>query len=415
MFRAVVTVGLLKCAAAADSRVIPLATFDGTQATSWHWETVNDPVMGGQSRSTFTVDATRKLGVWDGEVKIVPFLHAPGFCNLQAPGLNKKAAFPDVSGTGGLTVRARQTNSSGLARFNAQLRTKGARHFFKEGSYQVDFKLTSSMEDHFVSWEDFKCTWRGENVTWCPDLKTQLAQLTNIGVGTAFPGEAAKFHVEIESVSAVSEQAMAAPTILNDAIDLATFDGKAAASQHRWSTENDPVMGGQSDSTFAVSAVGYADYSGNNRIVPSLKAPGFTFAHTEMNTLFARFPDVSSTDGIILGVRNVDANLTAFKFAFCDSRINYYRCQFASFKADFFVPVTSDFSEVFIPWGSFSDKWSPETGAHTAEDPPSSKSLKSITQLQIWTEGIAGHFHLQVKYVRAGKMPALADGPTVLV
>ena len=37
----------------------------------------------------------------------MPFLKAPGFCNLQAPGLMKKANFPDASGTGGIAVTAR--------------------------------------------------------------------------------------------------------------------------------------------------------------------------------------------------------------------------------------------------------------------------------------------------------------------
>ena len=43
------------------------------------------------------------------------------------------------------------------------------------------------------------------------------------------------------------------------------------------------------------------------------------------------------------------------------------------------------------------------TGAHTAEDPPKASSLKSLTQLQLWVEGVAGEFHLRVKSVKAGK------------
>merc|ERR1719313_1361989 len=65
---------------------VPLATFDGAKGTTWTWEAVNDPVMGGQSVGNFSVQADRKLAVWEGEVKIVPFLHAAGFCNAQAPG-----------------------------------------------------------------------------------------------------------------------------------------------------------------------------------------------------------------------------------------------------------------------------------------------------------------------------------------
>jgi len=195
----------------------------------------------------------------------------------------------------------------------------------------------------------------------------------------------------------------------DDVIDLATFDGKATRT---WSTENDPVMGGQSDSTWKQQK-GYGEYSGTCRIVPSLKAPGFTIALTG-SPLTARFPDISSTSGIALGVRNVGGNITKFKFAFCDARINFYRCQFASFKADFSVEQSSQFSEVFLPWSKFSDKWSAYTGEHTSEDPPKAENLKSITQLQIWTEGVAGTFQLQVEYVRA-KKSSMNSETTILV
>jgi len=384
----------------AASKVVPIATFDGGSKTTWPWQTVNDPVMGGQSTSTFHVDSARSLGVWEGEVRIVPFLKSPGFCNLQAPGLYKTAAFPDLSGTQGMVVRARETNASGITRFNVMLMTSGAKHFLKQGVYTANFVLNGDMEDHFLPFSSFTCTWRGQKVTWCPSLSTELGKVTNVGVGTAFPGPAAKFHVEISSLSASAQVSSLATNSSADSIDLATFDGKTA---HKWKTENDPVMGGQSDSKFEVKD-GYGEYSGTCRIVPSLKAPGFTIALTE-TPLLARFPDASSANGIVLAVRNVEANVTQFKFAFCDSRINFYRCQFQSFKADFKIAPSDTFTEVFLPWSAFSDKWSASTGQHTAESPPQAESLRSITQLQLWTEGVAGKFRLQLKYVRASKAP----------
>jgi len=379
-------------------KVVPIATFDGDSATTWPWQTVNDPVMGGQSNSTFHTDSARALGVWDGEVRIVPFLKSPGFCNLQAPGLYKTADFPDLSGTQGMVVRAREANASGITRFNVMLMTSGAKHFLKQGVYNANFMLGGEMRDHFLPFSLFTCTWRGQNVTWCPDLSAQLGKVTNIGIGTAFPGPAAKFHVEISSLSASAQLLSPAASSSGDNIDLATFDGKAA---HKWKTESDPVMGGQSDSKFEVKD-GYGEYSGTCRVVPSLKAPRFTIALTEM-PLLARFPDTSEAEGIILTVRNVEANITQFKFAFCDSRINAYRCQFQSFKADFKIAPSDTFTEVFLPWSAFSDKWSASTGQHTAENPPQAASLRSITQLQLWTEGVAGKFRLQLKSVRAGK------------
>merc|ERR1712228_242514 len=164
--------------------------------------------------------------------------------------------------------------------------------------------------------------------------------------------------------------------------------------------------GGRSSSTVNIMS-SYADYKGSTRIVPALKAPGFTIAMTEGFPLLSKFPDVSSMDGLTISVRQVDSNFTGYKLAFCDSHINFYRCQVQSFKADLPVPsaLNNDFQEVFIPWSKFSDKWDAATGKHTAEHPPDASSLKSITQLQVWTEAEEGDFHLQFQYVRASKAP----------
>eukprot|EP00928_Gymnodinium_smaydae_P082951 TRINITY_DN66217_c0_g1_i1.p1 TRINITY_DN66217_c0_g1~~TRINITY_DN66217_c0_g1_i1.p1 ORF type:complete len:404 (-),score=47.40 TRINITY_DN66217_c0_g1_i1:102-1313(-) len=398
-------VQLLLCFLAfASSKDVPIATFDGTKPTTLHWETVNDPVMGGQSTSEFHLDETRQLGIWKGEVRVVPFLHAPGFCSLQSPGLYKTAELPDIAGTDGVVVKVRAASNAGLTNFSIMLKSKGAKHFMQEGSYMAPFVVSSEMEEHFVPWSAFSCSVRGQPVSWCPKLDTQLSQITGVGLSTFFPGKAGSFELELDSVSARSLHVDDAASF----IDLATFDGGSA--QHTWHTENDPVMGGRSSSAFKV-VDGVGDYSGTCRIVPSLQAPGFTIVMTE-SPLFGKFPDVSSFDGIALAVRNAGGNVTNFKFAFCDSHINLYRCQFGSFKADFSVAQSegTDFTEVFLPWNKFSDKWSEATGKHTAENPPTAASLKAISQLQVWTEGVAGDFHLQIKYIRAAQsMRATTD------
>jgi len=190
-------------------------------------------------------------------------------------------------------------------------------------------------------------------------------------------------------------------------------------NKRSWKTEDDPVMGGQSESKVTVhqgssDEASYLDYTGDCRIVPKLKAPGFTFALTD-GQLTTSFPDVSKTDGVFLKVRNLEANVTTFKFAFCDSRINPYACQMKTYKADFDVAPAKDFADVFLPWSKFSNKWSPYTGEPTEPSPPKADSLSSITQLQIWVEGVAGHFHLQVQSIRAGKAPAAETTTTILV
>ena len=92
--------------------------------------------------------------------------------------------------------------------------------------------------------------------------------------------------------------------------------------------------------------------------------------------------------------------MTSFKVAFCDSRVNYYRCQFGSYKANFELLPGAP-KRVFVPFTAFSDKWSATTGNHTAEDPPTAKSLASMTQLQLWVEGVAGGFAVEVSKIEA--------------
>merc|ERR1719235_2732975 len=76
----------------AHAYAIDLATFDGETATTFTFVELNDPVMGGQSTGTWHVDTTAMEGIFDGEVKDVPSLKAPGFIKAAADG-----QFPDVS------------------------------------------------------------------------------------------------------------------------------------------------------------------------------------------------------------------------------------------------------------------------------------------------------------------------------
>ena len=75
-----------------------IATFDGAKGTSLTWAAENDPVMGGQSVSTFKDDTAQGFGEWSGEVKVVPFLHAPGFCTIRT----EHAKIPDMSSYDGM-------------------------------------------------------------------------------------------------------------------------------------------------------------------------------------------------------------------------------------------------------------------------------------------------------------------------
>lgn len=186
----------------AFTTAIPIATFDGEKSTGkWDWETVNDPVMGGVSKSSFRVEGN--VGIWSGDVKIVPFLKAPGFCTLRAPGFRKTAKFPDLSNSDGLVVRT--SASQGLKDFRVTLSTDGAgRGMFRDMSYSAEFRATGDFADVFVPWKAFHCSYHGKNMDWfCPRVYHQLDKVNSIGFATHYPLDAeTPFQLNIESISA---------------------------------------------------------------------------------------------------------------------------------------------------------------------------------------------------------------------
>ena len=179
-----------------------LATFDGAQGTTFSWHVVDDPVMGGQSHSAFNLDKQHNAGHWAGEVKIVPFLKAPGFCNLQTQG--SADGFQDVSGTQAFHLRARNqaTGKGALTRFALQLETKGGKSGFKTGTYagNITIPATGKWVDVSADWDSFDLTWRGERISG-PKLTTQLDQITQVGLGSSFaPAQAGPFDLEIQEM-----------------------------------------------------------------------------------------------------------------------------------------------------------------------------------------------------------------------
>ena len=64
------------------------------------WRVTNDPVMGGRSKSQFTVGTdgagNKNIGLFSGDVAIVPSLKAPGFCNSFVTIPNKDASEYDA-------------------------------------------------------------------------------------------------------------------------------------------------------------------------------------------------------------------------------------------------------------------------------------------------------------------------------
>jgi hypothetical protein len=166
------------------------------------WETVNDPVMGGKSESSFYQGESS--GIWKGKVEIVPFLKKPGFCTLRSPGLNKEPEkLLDLTNSDGVVVRA-AASKDGLKKFRVQIGTEGAgRGMMSHMVYSAEVTLTEEMADHLVSWKDFSCSYHGKNMDWfCPKIYHELHRVNMLGFGTHYPLEEPEaFEVELASIS----------------------------------------------------------------------------------------------------------------------------------------------------------------------------------------------------------------------
>lgn len=182
------------------SNDIPLVTFDGSDpATTYTFETVDDPVMGGKSHSKWS--SLNSVGTWIGSVAIVPFLHSPGFCTIRT---TSGPQFANVTGTTKLKLLARNNATSNLQQFSLQLMTKGGvAPDGRQGTYSGAVTVPNTGEWVAVEakWEDFELQWRGEHVKG-PSLTHQLDQVTQLGLSTFFPGKVGTFSLEIKEFSA---------------------------------------------------------------------------------------------------------------------------------------------------------------------------------------------------------------------
>lgn len=205
---------------------------------------------------------------------------------------------------------------------------------------------------------------------------------------------------------------------------LATFN---KTTTFEWATKNDPVMGGGSTSSFVVvNNTGVFD--GTCAIVKYLGAPGFASVHTGGAAGAKGFNDVSSAvNGTVdLMVRSSTPAYKGFKVGWSAPGIPV-KPEFGrgagSFKASFQLKNQSGWQLVQVPMTDFSDDWSPYTGNCNSKDPipiigkqhhccgsgtdaqycPTTTFLSSLTDLSIWAEGVAGQFHVEVKWIGASK------------
>jgi len=189
-------------------------------------------------------------------------------------------------------------------------------------------------------------------------------------------------------------------------VTLVTFDASTPTGRYKWRELNDPVMGGKSAGTFSVDTSGkvpFGVFDGVVRVVPSLHAPGFTTAATD--PAFERFASAESFTHLSMKLRSTKPYY-GFKIAFAADTLNP---QFRSFKADFNISVSpsGDWQEVLVPFTDFSNRWSQYTGepvVRCSDDKsvcPTERNKAQIEQFQIWAEGHAGEYHLEIASIGA--------------
>lgn len=174
-------------------------------ASTFAWELVNDPVMGGLSRSNYSINRSTGLAYWEGEVKVVPSLNAPGFCNFETTGFQR---FRDASAYSNLIIRMLSTID--YAGWKVSFTADTLSPQFK--SFKADFNVTADGQWHeyALPWNAFSNDWSaytGEPVTPCspahPEVCPTLKNLQDISAfGLWTEGAAGPFNVQIQWVRA---------------------------------------------------------------------------------------------------------------------------------------------------------------------------------------------------------------------
>jgi hypothetical protein len=192
---------------ASQSDEITLESFQ-TGGQSHIWKEMNDPVMGGKSTGSFHVNGTSSLGVFQGKVVNVPFLHAPGF--IQARTTDNKP-FPDVSSCAAFKLTVRSLSEYAGYRFSF-----GDAHPPNGKFYAYGYKITLEnvpMHDFgemILQFDEFTDFWddaTGDPIvtchkdsTYCP---TEMALRNLKTVAIWAEGVAGDVSLEIQSISAV--------------------------------------------------------------------------------------------------------------------------------------------------------------------------------------------------------------------
>ena len=112
--------------------------------------------MGGVSSSTWKIDTVKtKSAIWNGQVRIVPSLKAPGFCNAETT--NWFAKFNDVSAYSHLLIHAKSSTPH-YSGFKVSFAADTLNPQFK--SFKAPFNVTSTeYQTIAIPFSDFSNDW----------------------------------------------------------------------------------------------------------------------------------------------------------------------------------------------------------------------------------------------------------------
>mmetsp|Transcript_82387 Transcript_82387/g.160720 ORF Transcript_82387/g.160720 Transcript_82387/m.160720 type:complete len:165 (+) Transcript_82387:127-621(+) len=161
--------------------------------------------MGGVSSSNITIESDRLA--WDGEVKIVPSLAAPGFCLTYTTSPRK---FPDASAFSDLALRVRSTvpYTGFKAAFATSLHRSTQFEMFK-ADFPETFGAGTAGEwvDLTIPFSNFTYSWSSytgepiitcaEDPSYCP-TPTDLATITAVEVWAE--GAEGVFHLDVQAI-----------------------------------------------------------------------------------------------------------------------------------------------------------------------------------------------------------------------
>lgn len=211
-------------AATATANDISLVTFDGNKGTTFKFVELNDPVMGGQSTGTWSVDSAGKYGVIDGQVLDVPSLKAPGFIKAAADGQFPDAS-ADVDGELVLMVRSSTPEYKGF-RVSFAAGTIAASYAcaggggipLSRGCFKAKFSVPAgdsftAIRIPFNQFSDKWSSYTGEQTTTCAQDKSVCPTADSLKgikrIELWGEGALGKLHLEVKSIIAVSGAAAA--------------------------------------------------------------------------------------------------------------------------------------------------------------------------------------------------------------